>query len=162
MFLGTVGISERQVKDKWGHHWRKLVVKRMRDVVVDRKVLKMRDQTIKKQVEAHINRFPRTESHYCRKKARENSWHQSWQFKRCMISTWRPMMTSLFHCHFTAVYFEKWGSSSIPQRKTNVACAALTETGTKMKRRYSRSALTVTSRRKHWWEKRRKRWRHVR
>ena len=43
-------------------------------------------------------------------------------------------MTSLFHCHFTAVYFEKWGSSSIPQRKTNVACAALTETGTKMKK----------------------------
>ena len=73
MFLGTVGISERQVRTS--------LEKAGREEDEGRggrqKSFKMRDQTIKKQVEAHINRFPRTESHYCRKKARENSWHQS-------------------------------------------------------------------------------------
>ena len=65
MFLGTVGISERQVRTS--------LEKAGRGEDEGRggrqKSFKMRDQTIKKQVEAHINRFPRTESHYCRKKS---------------------------------------------------------------------------------------------
>ena len=63
MFLSTVGISERQVRtalEKAGRGQEEGRGGRQRS-------LKLRDTKVKKLVKDHITRFPRTESHYCRK-----------------------------------------------------------------------------------------------
>ena len=65
MFLGTVNIAERQV--------RTALEKITRDGHLEpenrggrRKMQKQRDEQVRQLVKAHIDRFPRTESHYCR------------------------------------------------------------------------------------------------
>ena len=67
MFLGTVGISERQVRTTvkkiqlHGHLESERRGGRPKSMI-------SRDKRLRREVEMHIDRFPRMESHYCRKK----------------------------------------------------------------------------------------------
>lgn len=67
MFLGTVGISERQVRTTFkkiqehGHLGSERRGGRQKAMI-------SRDKRLRREIEIHINRFPKMESHYCRKK----------------------------------------------------------------------------------------------
>ncbi|PIK58358.1 hypothetical protein BSL78_04746 [Apostichopus japonicus] len=67
MFLGTVGISERQVRTTMAKIQQHGHIENEKRGGRPPKMLQ-RDRALRDDVERHIDRFPRMESHYCRKK----------------------------------------------------------------------------------------------